>query len=160
VFSGVWAWHWSLPWKTVPLPNQIMQIMNLDRFTQMFSFMNFKSAAVRSFDRQVAINLSSSALKCPVRYILETTTTTTTTVLRPFVRDYPSEPVPEDTLTHPPSWYFRDKNSKIFSPDPLSVRKRKAPHNAQPTLTLIPSSSAVPNLKLYLRHCVCFLWVS
>jgi len=36
-----------------------------------------------------------------------TTTTaaaaTTTTVLRPFVRDYPGEPVPEETLTHPPS---------------------------------------------------------
>jgi len=31
-------------------------------------------------------------------------TTTTTTVLRPFVRDYPVEPVPEETLTHPPSW--------------------------------------------------------
>ena len=31
------------------------------------------------------------------------TTTTTTTVLQPFVRDYPGEPVPEETLTHPPS---------------------------------------------------------
>ena len=29
---------------------------------------------------------------------------TTTTVLWPFVRDYPDEPVPEETLTHPPSW--------------------------------------------------------
>jgi len=29
---------------------------------------------------------------------------TITTVLRPFVRDYPGEPVPEETLTHPPSW--------------------------------------------------------
>ena len=29
--------------------------------------------------------------------------TTTTTILRPFVRDYPGEPVPEETLTHPPS---------------------------------------------------------
>jgi len=27
-------------------------------------------------------------------------TTTTTTVLRPFVWDYPGEPVPEETLTH------------------------------------------------------------
>jgi len=32
------------------------------------------------------------------------TTTTTSTVLRPFVRDYPGEPVLEETLTHPPSW--------------------------------------------------------
>jgi len=30
-------------------------------------------------------------------------THTTTTVLRSFVRDYPGEPVPEKTLTHPPS---------------------------------------------------------
>jgi len=30
-------------------------------------------------------------------------TTTTTTVLQPFVRDYPGELVPEETLTHPPS---------------------------------------------------------
>jgi len=28
---------------------------------------------------------------------------THTTVLRPFVRDYPGEPVPEETRTHPPS---------------------------------------------------------
>ena len=32
-----------------------------------------------------------------------TTTTTTTTILQPFVRDYPGELVPEETLTHPPS---------------------------------------------------------
>jgi len=32
-----------------------------------------------------------------------TTDTTTTTILRPFVRDYPGEPVPEETFTHPPS---------------------------------------------------------
>jgi len=30
-------------------------------------------------------------------------TTTTTTVLRPFVSGYRGEPVPEETLTHPPS---------------------------------------------------------
>ena len=30
-------------------------------------------------------------------------TTTTTIVLRPFVQDYPGEPVPEETFTHPPS---------------------------------------------------------
>jgi len=28
----------------------------------------------------------------------------TTIVLRPFVWDYPGEPVPEETFTHPPSW--------------------------------------------------------
>ena len=35
---------------------------------------------------------------------LTTTATTTTTVLRPFLRDYPGELVPEETLTYPPSW--------------------------------------------------------
>jgi len=30
--------------------------------------------------------------------------TTTTIVLLPFVRDYPGEPVPEETFAHPPSW--------------------------------------------------------
>ena len=40
-----------------------------------------------------------SKLNSPVLFI----TTTTTTVLRPFVRDYRGEPVPEETLTHPPS---------------------------------------------------------
>ena len=34
----------------------------------------------------------------------QTTQHTTTTVLRPFVWDYPGEPVPEETLIHPPSW--------------------------------------------------------
>jgi len=29
---------------------------------------------------------------------------TTTTILRPFVWDYPGEPITEETLTHPPSW--------------------------------------------------------
>ena len=29
-------------------------------------------------------------------------TTTTTTILRPFVQDYPGEPVPEETFTHSP----------------------------------------------------------
>jgi len=28
---------------------------------------------------------------------------TTTIILRPFVWDYPGEPVPEETFTHPPS---------------------------------------------------------
>jgi len=35
--------------------------------------------------------------------MVETTTTRTTTVLWSFVQDYPGEPVPEETLTHPPS---------------------------------------------------------
>ena len=30
--------------------------------------------------------------------------TTTTIILRPFVWDYPGEPVPEETFTHPQSW--------------------------------------------------------
>jgi len=37
-------------------------------------------------------------------WLLYSGTTTTTTVLRPFVRDYPGEPVQEETLTYPPPW--------------------------------------------------------
>jgi len=40
---------------------------------------------------------------CIVTYVrYYATTTTNTTVLRPFVWDYPGEPVPEDTFTHSP----------------------------------------------------------
>jgi len=42
---------------------------------------------------------------------------TTTIVLRPFVRDYPGEPVPEETLTHPPSW----SSSNLYQLLPLTV---------------------------------------
>jgi len=45
-----------------------------------------------------------SETKCGnLRLRREGHTTTTTTVLWLFVRDYPGEPVPEETLTHPPS---------------------------------------------------------
>jgi len=37
-------------------------------------------------------------------FMMQLRTTTTTTVLWPFVWDYPGEPVPEETFTHPPSW--------------------------------------------------------
>jgi len=43
---------------------------------------------------------ASEPPRCLSTYVL---TTTTTTVLQPFVRDYPGEPVPEETLTHPAS---------------------------------------------------------
>jgi len=56
-----------------------------------------------------------------------TTTTTTTTILRPFVRDYPCEPVPEETLTHPPSWssnlYQLLPSTTIHSIRRLNVKK-------------------------------------
>jgi len=49
-------------------------------------------------------NASDLMLKCQTEVVHKCTTTDlsllTTTVLRPFVRDYPSEPVPEDTFTH------------------------------------------------------------
>jgi len=38
-------------------------------------------------------------------------TSTTTIVLRPFVRGYPGELVPEETYTHPPLW----SSSNLFS---------------------------------------------
>ena len=37
------------------------------------------------------------------RWITGLKTATTTTVLWPFVQDYPGEPIPEETFTHPPS---------------------------------------------------------
>ena len=40
------------------------------------------------------------------RFLCFSTTTTTRTVLWPFVQDYPDEPVPEETFTHPPSAPF------------------------------------------------------
>ena len=40
----------------------------------------------------------------PIDNIWAMMTITTMAILRPFVRDYPGEPVPEETLTHPPSW--------------------------------------------------------
>ena len=56
-------------------------------------------------DRQHCHSIGQTVLqmvsqKFPKRNLLpHTTTTTTTTVLRPSVWDYPSEPVPEETLT-------------------------------------------------------------
>jgi len=40
---------------------------------------------------------------CFMYYFCVLNTTTTTTILWPFVLEYPSEPVPEETLTHPTS---------------------------------------------------------
>jgi len=37
-------------------------------------------------------------------YNARCTPTTTTIILWPFVQNYPGEPVPEETFTHPPSW--------------------------------------------------------
>ena len=48
--------------------------------------------------------LQAGCPSCRPANSVKTLNTTTTTVLRPFVRDYPGEPVPEETCTHPPSW--------------------------------------------------------
>jgi len=37
-------------------------------------------------------------------FVIVLRATHTTTVLWPFVRDYPGEPIPEETFTRPPSW--------------------------------------------------------
>jgi len=50
-------------------------------------------------DQKIPVHCSYAIFRCLVM-----TTTTTTIVLRSFVRDYPDEPVPEKTFTHPPSW--------------------------------------------------------
>jgi len=59
----------------------------------------------RFFTGRELVNTSSRLERNAALELTTTTTTTTTstTVLRPFVRDYPGEPVPEETLTHPPS---------------------------------------------------------
>jgi len=44
------------------------------------------------------INILSSSREIPVYVVRSYTITTTTTVLWPFVRDYPGEPVPEETF--------------------------------------------------------------
>ena len=46
--------------------------------------------------------------------------TTTTTVLRPFVRDYPGEPVPEETLTthHP---FSQDQDRRFEDQDQVEL---------------------------------------
>ena len=55
--------------------------------------------------RENTQKFSAMVLTAPSLYLLvmSITTTTTTTVLRPVVRDYPGELVPEETFTHPPS---------------------------------------------------------
>jgi len=52
--------------------------------------------------------------------------TTTTIVLQPFVIDYPCEPVPEETFTHPPSW---------SSPKPYQLLPATAIHSILPVQT-------------------------
>ena len=49
------------------------------------------------------VTLCSSVHLFVVSVCINIITTTTTIVLRSFVWDYPGEPVPEETLTHPPS---------------------------------------------------------
>jgi len=52
--------------------------------------------------------LQTGCITCrPTKNCLHTVHTTTT-ILRPFVWVYPGEPVPEETLTHPPSWSSSD----------------------------------------------------
>jgi len=46
------------------------------------------------------LNLTQKSTHTQINYIVRTTTT----VLWPFVWDYMGEPVPEETLIHPPSW--------------------------------------------------------
>jgi len=57
----------------------------------------------RNYKNIVAVTISLRTVDYNFNKILHTVTTTTTTVLWPFVHDYPGEPVPEETLTHPPS---------------------------------------------------------
>jgi len=57
-------------------------------------------------------------------------TTTTTIVLRPFVRDYPGELVPEETFTHPPSW----TSFNLYQLLPVPSTTQHMPIPSQPVL--------------------------
>jgi len=60
-------------------------------------------------DNEIHVHTSKALLhnlvKCSCQKTSDTLkhATTTTTVLWPFVQYYPGEPVPEETLIHPPS---------------------------------------------------------
>jgi len=49
------------------------------------------------FARKIGSTCNSN---CALHTLYCLTTTTTTTILRPFVRDYPGDPVPEETFNH------------------------------------------------------------
>ena len=70
---------------------------------------NFQNSVPKGFITTPIHVLCSNFVKFGQREISEVTrylpdNNTTATVLRPFVWDYPGEPVPEETLTLPPSW--------------------------------------------------------
>ena len=93
-------WYWSVFYYAI-------------RFLELFSFILFYGSVLSTKLVWLPIRFLTSVihllLYCNilsyhiVEIITYTTTHTTSTVLRPFVRDYPGEPVPEETLTHPPS---------------------------------------------------------
>ena len=111
----IWWWSWKshldrfvLLWETKPvilycwwrmisyvntvnLNENIIAVNNGHRPTSSL----FRKSLVICETRSTVIVWNMSSLLCLLP---------TTTVLRPFVRDYPGEPVPEETLTHPPSW--------------------------------------------------------
>jgi len=73
----------------------------------LLSFIMPRSVNTHPQSHVLKTNSPTDNKRCNVTTIILTTTTrtttTTTTVLRPFVRDYQGDPVPEETLTHPPS---------------------------------------------------------
>jgi len=50
----------------------------------------------------VFVRMETSLLILAAHHNHVRTTITATTVLQPFIRDYPGEPVPEETYTHSP----------------------------------------------------------
>ena len=123
--GSCWANVWSQArhWRAPPQPHvEIYSRYNAVRwqFSEWFwgSNLSLHSCVVECLFVMLLLHVRKKVLlhfclffaKCwPIFKVLlttgnATTTTTTTTVLRPFVWDYPGEPVPEETLTHPPSW--------------------------------------------------------
>jgi len=65
---------------------------------------HFQQMSPFSVHQSSTSQVSAKTATSQADHTLHRQTVTTTTILRPFVRDYPGEPVPEETFTHPPSW--------------------------------------------------------
>jgi len=75
--------------------------------------------------------------------------TTTTIVLRPFVRDYLGEPVPQETFTRPPSW----SSSNLYQLLPSTVI-----HSIL-LVQIVWQSFHTTSLHVLFEHCACYYFL-
>jgi len=74
--------------------------------------------AKKKWTRSVMLSVSVTRVLLPIKIHRGVTTATTATiVLRPFIWDYPGEPVPEETFIHPPPW----SSSNLYQLFPSTV---------------------------------------